>query len=85
MKQKNRYVYVLNPGMIGGVAFVTGYEIDDLGAHGNSDLPAAQSVEAVRGTRNSPWTQTAVRLLEAGRRLVRQPLWRKALKPRVAA
>ena len=85
MKQKTRYLYVMNPGMASGVAFVTSYEIDDLGAHGNEDLPDAQPVEAVRGAGNRNWTQSAVRLNAAFRRLVRQPLWRKASKPGVAA
>lgn len=74
----------MNPGMASGVAFVTGYEIDDLGAHGNDDLPEAQPVDQARGVVNRNWTQ-AGRLNEAFRRLVWQPRWRKALKPSVAA
>ncbi len=82
MKQKTRYVYV--PSVVSGVAFVTSYELAEFGLGANADLPEAQPFETTREV-NRNWTQSAVRLSEAFRRLVRQPLWRKALKPSVAA
>jgi hypothetical protein len=85
MKQKTRYVYVTTPSIVSGFAFVSSYELDEFGAHGNADLPEAQLLESARSVENSNWTQAAVRLTEAFRRLVRQPLWRKTLKPSVAA
>jgi len=81
MKNTNRYVYVMTLGMASGVGFVNAYEIEDLNVRADADLPEPELIEARRGNVNSNWTKAAVRLSEAFRRVVRQPLWRKALKP----
>jgi hypothetical protein len=85
MKHTNRYVYVMTLGMASGVGFVNAYEIEDLNVRADADLPEPELLEARRERSTSNWTKTAVRLSEAFRRVVRQPLWRKALKPGAAA
>jgi hypothetical protein len=85
MKHTNRYVYVMTLGAASGVDFVSAYEIEDLNVRADADLPEPELIEARRGNVTSNWTKTGVRLSEAFRRVVRQPLWRKALKPGVTA
>lgn len=85
MKHTTRYVYVVTQGTASGVAFTNAHEIEDLDVRANAGLPEPEPIKASRRPVNSTWTQTAARLSGAFGRVVRQPLWRKALKPGTAA
>lgn len=79
MKQKTSKLYVMTLGMASGVAFDNAYGISDLHSPADADLCRAAAGSQQKAV-NRDWTQSAVRLTEAVRRLVRQPLWRKTRK-----
>ena len=79
MKQKTSKLYVMTLGMASGVAFDNAYGIADLHSPADADLCRAAAGSQQKAV-NRDWTQSAVRLTEAVRRLVRQPLWRKTRK-----
>jgi len=79
MKHNARYLRVVHPGMVSGVAFVTAYEIENFHATANDDLPAPVFAVTPAGSQSSPWARATGRLSGAFRRLVPQPLRRKAV------
>jgi hypothetical protein len=78
MKHNNRYLQVVHPGMVSGVAFVTAYEIENFHATANDDLPETVLASAPSGSPSGPWARATGRLSGAFRRLVPQTLRRKA-------
>jgi len=84
MKHKTSKLYVMTLGMASGVAFDNAYGISDLHSPADADLAKAATGFRQKAM-NRNWTQSAVRLTEAVRRLVRQPLWRKTRKVARAA
>lgn len=78
MKHNNRYLQVVHPGMVSGVAFVTAYEIENFHATANDDLPEPEYAAATSGLQTSPWARATERLSGVFRRLVPHLLRRKA-------
>lgn len=78
MKPNARYLQVVHPGMVSGVAFVTAYEIENFHATANDDLPEPEYAAAPAGSQSSPWARATGRLSGAFRRLVPRTLRRKA-------
>jgi hypothetical protein len=79
MKQITSKLYVMTLGMASGVAFDSAYAISDLHSPADADL-AQPATESQQKAMNRNWTQSAVRLTEVVRQLVRQPLARKTRK-----
>ncbi len=79
MKHNNRYLQVVQPGMVSGVAFVTAYEIENFHATANDDLPEPEDVAAPAEGKSSPWARATERLSGVFRRFVPHPLRRKAV------
>ena len=77
MKHHPRYLQVVPPGMVSGVAFVTAYEIEDFHAPANDDLPAPEFSGTALGVQSSPWARATGRLSGAFRRLIPRTLRRK--------
>lgn len=78
MKHNNRYLQVVQPGMVSGVAFVTAYEIENFHATANDDLPEAEDVAAPAEGKSNPWARATERLCRVFRRCLPHALWRKA-------
>lgn len=78
MKHNNRYLQVVHPGMVSGVAFVTAYEIENFHATANDDLPEPEYAVASSGLQSNPWARATERLSGAFRRFVPHSLRRKA-------
>lgn len=78
MKHTQRYLQVVHPGIVSGVAFVTAYEIENFHATANDDLPAPEFVGASSDHQSSPWARATGRLSGAFRRLLPRTLRRKA-------
>lgn len=78
MKHYNRYLQVVQPGMVSGVAFVTAYEIENFHATANDDLPEPAYAAASAEEKSSPWARATERLSGVFRRFVPHPLRRKA-------
>jgi len=78
MKHNTRYLQVVHPGMVSGVAFVTAYEIENFHAAANDDLPEPEFSGASSGSPSSPWARATGRLSGAFRRLIPRKLRRKA-------
>jgi hypothetical protein len=79
MKPNARYLQVVQPGMVSGVAFVTAYEIENFHATANDDLPAPVFAVARPRSQSSPWVRTTGRLFGAFRRLLPPMLRPKAV------
>ncbi len=79
MKQITSKLYVMTLGMAAGVAFDSAYAISDLHSPADADLAKSAAASQQKAV-NRNWTQSAVRLTEVVRQLVRQPLARKARK-----
>jgi hypothetical protein len=79
MKPNARYLQVVQPGMVSGVAFVTAYEIENFHATANDDLPAPVFAVAPPRSQSSPWARTTGRLFGAFRRLLPLTLRPKAV------
>lgn len=78
MKHNNRYLQVVQPGMVSGVAFVTAYEIENFHATAGDDLPEPESAAASSEAQLGPWARATGRLSGAFRRLVPRTLRRPA-------
>lgn len=78
MKQRARYLPMVHPGMVSGVAFVTAYEIENFHATANDDLPEPVFANVSLGSTSNPWARATGRLSQAFRRLVPRKLRRKA-------
>ena len=78
MKQSARYLPMVHPGMVSGVAFVTAYEIENFHATANDDLPEPVFAVASLGITSSPWARATGRLSQAFRRLVPRKLRHQA-------
>jgi len=78
MKPNARYLQVVHPGMVSGVAFVTAYEIENFHATANDDLPEPEYAVAPSGDPSSPWGRATGRLSRAFRRWVPPMLRRRA-------
>ena len=78
MKSNARYLQVVHPGMVSGVAFVTAYELENFHATANDDLPAPVFAVAPPRLQSSPWARATGRLCGAFRRLVPSTLRPKA-------
>jgi len=78
MKQHPRYLQVVHPGMVSGVAFVTAYEIRNFRATANDDLSGAVSADGPVKAKSRQWAQATQRFLGAFRRRVPLMLRRNA-------
>lgn len=78
-KNKSRYVYVVNPGSFAGTPFFAAYEVENL-----VDRPDALLENDDRGmdvdSARREWFDAVGRLSKAFHRLVRDTLWRRAVK-----
>jgi len=88
MNKKTKTVFVVQPGCFGANGMIfSAYEFDNNSRHDDDLPPPVEVTPAVakqtRETRN--WTQAAVRLPEAFRRTVWQPLSRRVQKLASAA
>jgi hypothetical protein len=82
MNKKTKTMYVVQPGGFGSGAFLfSTYEYDQNSEHGGDEASAAiaQPVVARQTQENRSWTQSVIRLPEAFRRTVWQPLTRRVL------
>ena len=82
MNMKKTTLFLVNPGIVPSVTFVTCYEADPIGAQAEieDEAPAAAS----QGSKQS-WTQAFIHLPKVMNRVVRQSLKRAVLKPGVTA
>lgn len=81
MNKKTKTIYVVQPGCFGsGAILFSTYEFDE-NSRLEEDLPPAEAQTAVEQQMqdNRSWTQSVVRLPEAFRRSVWQPLTRRVL------
>ncbi|MCX6951912.1 MAG: hypothetical protein NTV51_07075 [Verrucomicrobia bacterium] len=78
MKHNTRYLQVVHPGMVSGVAFVTAYEIENFHAAPSDNLPEPAFTGASPGSPSSPWARATGRLSGAFRRLMPRKLRRQA-------
>ena len=85
MKNKIGYDYVVHPGTISGVAFVTSYELPELSAPLNDELPEIIAAKPRRSLVSRSGLQSMIRLPQAFHRLVRQRILRRPDPARAAA
>jgi hypothetical protein len=78
------YDYVVSPSPFSGVALITAYELPELGAPINDELPEP-GAPARRASENRKWLQRVTHRPTMFRRLVRQCLGRKSDRASVAA
>jgi hypothetical protein len=76
MKSNARYLAVVHPGVVSGVALMTAAEIENFPATANDDLPEPESAVAPSGDPSSPWDCATGCLSRAFRRWV-PPLRRR--------
>lgn len=80
MNKKTKTMFVMHPGGFGsGATIFSAYEFEDNSESGrNPDLPADfEPAEVSQTIENRSWTKAVVRLPEAFRRMVWQPLSRR--------
>lgn len=77
MKNKIGYDYVVHPGTVSGVAFVTSYELPKFIEPLNDELPEATPAKARRSLVSRSGFQSMIRLPQAFHRLVRQRILRR--------
>jgi len=82
MNMKTKTLYVVNPGLVPSITFVTCYETDEVGDR--AELGGGTPDERRESTKRS-WTQAITHLPKVFDRLVRQSLKRPAFKARAAA
>ena len=85
MKNKIGYDYVVHPGTVSGVAFVTSYELPELSAPLNDELPEIISGKSWRSLVSRSGLRSMIRLPQAFHRLVRQRILRRPDPSRAAA
>lgn len=79
MNMKKKMLFVVNPGIVPSVTFVTCYEADDIGDR------AETTAEKQPKSAKKNWTRAFTHLPVVMNRLVRQPLKRSTFRSRATA
>ncbi len=85
MKHKIGYDYVVHPGTVSSVAFVTSYELPEFSEPLNDELPEVAPPKRRRSLVSRSGFQSIIRLPQAFHRLVRLRILRRPDPARAAA